>query len=133
MAHEYKGTREYYLIFSELINAARYRGTVTYQELAELIDLPTEGNYMGKELGRYLGSISTEEVEHGRPMLSAIAVTTSGKPSSGFFELARQCGKLNSDHHTEEDRFVREETAKVYQTWKKSFHHQLLAHAVPAE
>jgi hypothetical protein len=48
---QYRGTREYALIFAELITAARYRGTVTYQELAELVGLPLQGNFMGAELG----------------------------------------------------------------------------------
>lgn len=123
MAHEYKGTREYYLILSELIRAARYRGTVTYQELAELIGLPTEGNYMGKELGKYLGAISAEELEHHRPMLSVLAVTTSGMPGGGFFDLAKDRGMLSSDDATAQHKFLDEERRRVYQFWQKSFHH----------
>ena len=34
MGKEIPGSKEYYLIYAELITAARYRGTVTYQEIA---------------------------------------------------------------------------------------------------
>jgi hypothetical protein len=54
----YRGTKEYFLILAELIQTARYRGTVTYQELADLVGLPLVGAFMGNELGGYLGTIS---------------------------------------------------------------------------
>jgi hypothetical protein len=87
MSKTYRGSKEYLLIYSELIKAAQHHGVVTYQELADLVGLPLQGNFMGKELGHYTGEISREEMEHGRPMLSAIVVGASGKPgedSSGW-------------------------------------------------
>src|SRR5258706_7978358 len=99
MDNKYRGTKDYFLIYAELIRAARYRGTVTYQELADLIALPLQGNYMGAELGGYLGAISEDEVKlYGRPMLSAIAVTLNGRPGGGFYAYAKDLGKLASDH-----------------------------------
>lgn len=122
MAQQNHGSRERAPIFIELITAARYRGTVTYQELAELVGLPLQGNYMGKALGEYLGDISEVEVkEHGRPMLSAIAVTTTGKPGDGFFALAKDLGKLTSDHPSDRMAFWEAEKKSVYQTWQRSF------------
>ncbi len=47
MVNTHRGTKAYLLIYAELITAARYRGTVTYQELAELVGLPLHGIYMG--------------------------------------------------------------------------------------
>lgn len=44
MDKKYRGTKGYFLIYAELIRAARYRGTVTYQELADLIGLPLHGS-----------------------------------------------------------------------------------------
>jgi hypothetical protein len=122
MSDKYRGSREYVLIYSELINAARYRGTVTFQELADLVGLPLIGNYMGTELGWYLGTISEDEVkEHGRPMLSALAITVEGKPGDGFFGLARDLGKLTSDHQSDQRAFWEAEKRAVYQTWQRSF------------
>jgi len=37
---KYRGTKLYHLVFNELITAARYRGTVTYQEIAKMMGLP---------------------------------------------------------------------------------------------
>jgi hypothetical protein len=64
MPKEYRGTKEYGLIFAELIVAARHRGTVTYQELAELVGLPTRGTNMGVEIGGYIGAIAEGQVPH---------------------------------------------------------------------
>jgi hypothetical protein len=121
MPKEYRGTKEYGLIFAELVVAARHRGTVTYQELAELVGLPTHGTHMGVEIGGYIGAISEDEVSHGRPMLSAIVVNVEGKPGIGFYSLARQLGKLKSEHPADEEAFFESEKKAVYQTWQRSF------------
>ena len=120
MSTRYVGTRQYHLIYAELIRAARYRGTVTYQELADLVGLPLRGSYMGSELGGYLGAISEEEVKQGRPMLSAIAVTVSGKPGGGFFTFAKDLGRLTSDVLVDQQAFWESEKKHVYETWQKS-------------
>ena len=122
MSKVYSGSKEYLLIYSELIRAAQHHGIVTYQELADLVGLPLQGNYMGKELGHYTGEISREESEHGRPMLSAIVVGSSGKPGGGFFGLAKELGKLTSDDPAEQNAFWEAEKRAVYETWKKSLH-----------
>jgi hypothetical protein len=121
MSDRYRGTKEYFLILVELIQTARYRGTVTYQELADLIGLPLVGAFMGNELGGYLGAISQDEVQHGRPMLSALTVTVEGKPGNGFFALAKDLGKLKSDHPSDREAFWEAEKKAVYQTWQRSF------------
>lgn len=77
-------TKEYFIAYSILINAAQHRGFATYQEIAQAVGLPTAGNYMSSQIGNLLGTISTNEKEQGRPMLSALAVGTSGKPGEGF-------------------------------------------------
>lgn len=58
---KYRGTGEYFLVFNELVKAAKYRGIVTYQELASLIGLPVVGAYMGSEIGHILGEISAQK------------------------------------------------------------------------
>ena len=107
--------------FSELITAARYGGTTTYQAVAGIIGLPLTGNYMGKEVGQILGEISEDELNQGRPMLSAVVVGVSGLPGSGFFELARGLGKLKIDSNADEHRFWEEEKATVHAEWRRVF------------
>lgn len=114
-------TVEYYVAYSTLINAARQRGTVTYQELAEALGWPTSGSYMGWLTGGMGGAISYNEHRHGRPMLSAILVNVKGRPSEGFFEFARKLGRLHSADREDEERFWEAEKQAVYETWKKSF------------
>ena len=115
---KYRGKPVYFRIFSEIITAARYRGTITYQEIAKIIGLPLAGNYMGTEIGHLVGEISEDEVNAGRPMLSAAVVNTSGKPGPGFFKLARHLGRLDSEDRTAETRFWQTELRAVYDAWK---------------
>ena len=81
---KYRSTVTYFLVYGELINAARHRGTVTYQEIAARLGLPLKRSYMGAEVGHILGEISVDEAQYGRPMLSAVAIGVSGQPGSGF-------------------------------------------------
>ena len=118
---KYRGSTEYLLVYGELIKAARYRGLTTYQAVAEIMGLPLRGNYMGKEVGHMLGEISQDELDHGRPMLSALAVGVSGLPGSGFFSLARELGKLQERSKEAQRRFWEEEKAAVYKAWKREF------------
>lgn len=112
---KYRGTIEYALVYNELITAARYRGTVTYQEIAKLMGIPLVGGYMAKLIGEILGEISMDEVEHGRPMLSVIAVGVKGLPGDGFYKLARELAKLTTQSDEE---FWAAEKKAVYETWK---------------
>jgi hypothetical protein len=121
MEDKYRGTKQYLLIYAELIQAARYRGTVTYQELADLVGLPLQGSYMGSEIGGYIGAISEDEVKQGRPMLSAIVIGVSGKPGPGFFTWAKDLGKLKSDEKSDQEAFWEAEKKAVYATWQRSF------------
>ncbi|PYU32929.1 MAG: hypothetical protein DMG28_10085 [Acidobacteria bacterium] len=118
---KYRGKKEFLLVYSELINGARRRGTLTYQEVAELMGLPPRGSHMGVEAGHLLGEISEDEHLNGRPMLSAIAVSTSGMPGSGFFELARRLGKITDTSADAQRRFWEKEKEAVYATWQKDF------------
>src|SRR5690606_32464074 len=110
-----KETIEYHLAYSALIQAARHRGTVTYQEAALLVGLPLSGNYMSSSLGWVLGNISENEVAHNRPMLSALCVTVSGKPGSGFFPYARELGLLNSEDSDAEQAFWEDQKHQCYE------------------
>ena len=117
---KYRGTKEYLLVYSKLLTAARYKGTVTYQEVAQIMGLPTSGNFMGTEVGHLLGQIPEDEHRNGRPILSAIAIGVSGMPGSGFFELARSLGKLAGTRPEDERLFLEREKATVYSTLQSS-------------
>jgi hypothetical protein len=108
-------------IYAELITAARYRGVVTYQHLARLAGLPLKGSYMGKEIGMYLGAVSDAEHELGRPLLSAVAVSTKDTPGSGFFSIARDLGRYRGKTREDERAFWKAEQEAVYDAWKPAF------------
>lgn len=116
---KYRETKEYHLVYAELISAARYRGTVTYQEIAQMMGLPLVGSHMGREVGQILGEVSEDEHQRGRPMLSAIAVGVSAKPGEGFFGFARDLGRLEGESREDEQRFWESERAAVYKTWAR--------------
>lgn len=116
-----KDTPEYFLVYSALIQAARLRGTVTYQELALLTGLPLRGNHMSGSLGWVLGTISENEVKHNRPMLSALCITVNGKPGTSFLPFARKLGLLDSDNPEQEQAFWENQCKACYQVWQQQF------------
>ena len=117
----YRGSKEYMLVYCELIKAARYRGTTTYQAIAEIIGLSPEGSESNEEVHQMLDEISAEELRNHRPLLSALAVGMTGLPGPGFFELARELGKLQDGSIGVERRFWEAERASVYATWRREF------------
>lgn len=117
----YRGTTKYLLVYAELISAARYRGLTTYQAIAQLADLPSRGNLMGREVGKILGEITQAELEQGRPMLSALAVGVSGVPGDGFYHLAQELGTLADDSKEARLAFWEAERLAVYQAWARTF------------
>jgi len=121
VSDKYRGSKEYLLVCCELAKAARCRGTTTYQAIAQILGLPLTGDYMGREIGKVLGEIAEDEVSHGRPMLTAVAVGVSGLPGPGLFNLARALGRLQEDSKEAEARFWEEEKEAVYATWQREF------------
>lgn len=110
---------EYHLVYAELIHVARHRGTVTYQELAHIVGLPLSGNHMGKRIGELLGTIAQNEVSHNRPMLSALAVNTAGKPGSGFLPWAKELGLFRDGD--DDIAFWKSQCKACYETWQQKF------------
>jgi len=119
MAKEWKNTKEYFITYGILINAAKHSGLATYQEIAQACGLPTAGSYMGSVVGGILGAISKNELEHGRPFLSVIAVGVSGKPGPGFFDRAKELKVTHEDQNEEE--FFFQERKKIYDEWKTPY------------
>jgi len=107
----------YFHVLAELVRAAQYRGSTTYQDIAVIMGLPATGSHMGKETGQILGEISEDEVAAGRPMLSSVAVGINGKPGSGFFVLARDLGLLQPGE--DETVFWQRQRDAAYQAWRR--------------
>ena len=72
---------------------------------------------MARQVGQVLGEISADEHKAERPMLSAIAVNEAGVPGKGFFNLARQLGRLSYSAPDAEPEFLRVEQQRVYDLW----------------
>lgn len=100
------------------MRAAEFRGLSTYQHLAVVLGLPIRGEHLVKEIGHLLGEISEDEVNRGRPMLSALVVSASGRPGSGHFYLTRKLGRLTGTKADEEE-FLLQERQALYQTWQR--------------
>ena len=114
---KYRGTVEYVRVVAELVKAAEHSGLTTYQDVALLMGLPTQGSHMGKQVGVMLGEISEEELAAGRPMLSAVCVSAGGVPGPGLYGLARELGRLEED--ADEEAYWRDELDAVYKTWRR--------------
>lgn len=116
----YRGSKEFLLVYAELIMTAQRRGTITYPDLAAMMRLPVTGNHMSNQVGQMLGEIVEDEVRAGRPMLSAVVVgVSSGVPGSGFYGLAQQLGKLADDAEAAKLHFWEQERNAVYATWRR--------------
>ena len=116
VASKYRGSVEYFRVFAHLVKAAERGKTITYQEIAEIMGLPSTGSYMGRETGWMLGEISEDEHDRGRPMLSAVAISALGRPGRGFADLATRLGRLPGGSTVRE--FWLKECECVYRTWK---------------
>ena len=116
MSDKWMNTKEYFVTYAIMINAAQHFGFCTYQEIARANGWQMRGSYMGKLIGEVVGLISKNELDQDRPMLSAIVVGVTGKPSEGFFNWARELGVLSAGE--DEWAFWRNECEKVYEAWK---------------
>jgi len=116
---DWMNTKEYFITYSIMINAAQHGGVATYQEIAQANGFPLVGSYMGKVMGELVGLVSENEVNQGRPMMSSIVVSVSGKPGEGYYTLARELGLLHEGE--DEEVFWRRECEKVYEAWKKPY------------
>jgi hypothetical protein len=114
-----RGSKEYQEVYALLIQAAKFRGTVTYQDLAECMGLPNSGQGVAAAIGAVLNEIAAEEVSVGRPMLPAVAVGARNSPGDGFYRTAIKLGRLSRDASTAERRqFWEQELRETYQTWR---------------
>lgn len=103
------------MIYQELKRVARNRSLTSYAEIARVgrIDLrrPEERHRMFE----ILGEISAFEARHGRPMLSAVVVSTETyMPRIGFLRHARELGVYKGG---DAEAFFKSEIEKVWATY----------------
>lgn len=102
--------------------ASSEKATITYSEVAQLLNLSMRHTEDRQKLAGLLDEISRSEHEQGRPMLSAVVVHKDGNqmPGSGFFDLAQKLNLLNSRSTNSELTFWVEELKSVRNHWKAS-------------
>src|SRR5690606_24088683 len=109
----------HYPVYERLKRAARNEELVFYGEIADIVGLNMNLDKDRGELGRILGAISLWEHQQSRPMLSVVAVLKNeNTPSQGFFDWARQLGKLEGNTDMEELMFFATELRAAYDYWK---------------
>ena len=108
-------------IYKRLKECARRGELINYSEIAPLADLNMEKQADRTQMGELLGEISTNELENGRPMLSAIVVLKeSAIPGEGFFNLARYLGVYHGHGDDTDVEFFALEVNKVFTFWENS-------------
>jgi len=107
---------EFYLLLSECISVAEHRGTISYEDAGEPIDvIPVNMNH-------WSAAISKEVTEQGYPMLSAVIVNKNdGTPGDGFYTLAHDLCDRNPDPEQMSDEekldFWRDQLQQVYEAF----------------
>jgi hypothetical protein len=104
-------------LYERLVEVARTRRTLTYSEAGELVGLSMRNPNHRKLLGQQLGAISEYEVDHGRPMLSAVVIHKGERPGTGFAQLGEDIG-LKSSFDTDAS-FADRELFRVYAYWAR--------------
>jgi hypothetical protein len=114
---KYRGTQTYSLVYCRLLNAAREKESVSYEEIGQIMDLEAHLG-MAKEIGQLLGEINEDEHNNGRPMLSAVAVELNTRmPGEGFFQFAKELSKFDGETDEDKREFWRDEIQRVYEIW----------------
>ena len=98
-----------------LIEAAKEGRFIYYSDIAPQLGLDMDREADRAKIGRILGKLSEEEVEQGRPMLSAIVVHKGDEtPGDGFYKLARDLGRFQTGHR---HIFWAEEVKRLFEYW----------------
>ncbi len=114
---KYRGTQTYSLVYCRLLNAARKKESVGYEEIGQIMGLEAHVG-MAREIGQLLGEINEDEHNNGRPMLSAVAVEpTTRMPGEGFSQFAKQLNKFDGETDEDKREFWRDEIQRVYEIW----------------
>lgn len=81
---------------TKLIELARKKRTITYQELSDACKLGlvmADSEFARAEIGRILGEVSAFEFHAQRPLLSALVISKGkGEQGDGFYRLCEELG-----------------------------------------
>jgi hypothetical protein len=117
MATKYRGTDFYIAVLTRLVQAARYGGLLSYQDVAVLIGIRASSKASANQIGHVCREISEDEVNAGRPMLGALVISAKGLPGKEFFRCAKNLGRFPLD--LDEKEFWETERDAVYATWRR--------------
>ncbi|MBZ0317128.1 MAG: hypothetical protein K8L91_11970 [Anaerolineae bacterium] len=110
------------VVHEHLIQVARTSDDwVTYKEVIDFAGLRLIGDALSGALGRVFYEVVQEDLAQDatRPMLSSIALPVGGsRPSKGFFDLARELGRLKSNNPDIEDEFWLGEVKALRAYWQ---------------
>ncbi|OQB47611.1 MAG: hypothetical protein BWY02_02068 [bacterium ADurb.Bin157] len=106
-----------------LIDTAKKEGgTISYSEAGNIVELNMNSIADRTTLAHMLGEISWFEHENNRPLLSVVVVHGSDEitpmPGKGFFNLARESGKMKPDEDVLG--FFIEELKRANNYWSKN-------------
>ncbi len=105
-------------MYDKLKAIARDQKTITYKEFAELFGLNYRAHW--KYLKDAYNEIDTQEVQHKRPMISAVLIKIRfNRSGTGFYRCAKDLQLFSGDPDNAKDQkyFHGQELEKVYEYW----------------
>lgn len=112
-------TLEKYAILArnKLIEIARNRKTITYNELMEEIGGPGRGY-----IGQVLKEVCQREHQEGHPLLSALVVSFKDKhPGDGYWKAPLVLKSIGNSSKEQQLDFWEKKRQQVYQYWRKHY------------
>ena len=91
---------------------------VRYKALADKFGLPFENEHERGLLYKMLDDINRYEFSKERPLLSVVVVTGDYIPGKGFFTLAKELGKQESNE--DKDSFAFKERKELFEFWENN-------------
>ena len=102
-----------------LVNQASEDGEITYGELYALYSVDRSKKPHRYAFNELLDELSSEAVNEGGPMLTAVVVSDGGMPLKGFFSKARLLGRFApASSITEEEFWIQERDAVRQYNWQ---------------
>jgi hypothetical protein len=104
-------------LYDHLIDAARAGKTLTYKDIASILEMDVNDREDRDQIDHILLDIACQENAEGRPLLSMLVVQPEiGYPWKSIFLLAREIGANNC---CDERSFFSYELKRVHQYWRE--------------
>jgi hypothetical protein len=112
-------SKEFLRVYSMLIRAAQQRGFVTEDDVADLMGVMSEERQSSRSTAKMLELIADREKRSGRPILSAVVLTSAThRPVRAFQKSASDLGLLPAKVSKDQrDSFWQAELKRVYDEW----------------